>query len=102
MVKVLDEQEAEEQLRTLQGWSIEDGRLVRTYTFDDFDQAIHFVNQVAAKAERYEHHPDVHIHYNEVTLELWTHEEDGLTEWDFELADLISGVEGWDPGVGVK
>ena len=48
-----------------------------------------FVNRVAWLAERANHHPDVTIRYNEVTLSVWTHSEGGLTPRDFSLAHSI-------------
>lgn len=69
-----------------QGWSLEGGMLVRTFTFSDFLAAIRFVNAVAEVAEAADHHPDIDIRYNKVTLALTTHDSGGLTEKDFALA----------------
>lgn len=60
--------------------------LVRTFTFSDFLAAIRFVNAVAEVAEAADHHPDIDIRYNKVTLALTTHDSGGLTEKDFALA----------------
>ncbi len=69
------------------------GRSIRrTYAFAGFLMGIGFVNRVAAKAEKADHHPDIDIRWNKVTLTLSTHSEGGITAKDFALArqcDLI-------------
>jgi 4a-hydroxytetrahydrobiopterin dehydratase len=68
------------------GWARRGDRIEKTYRFRDFKEAMFFVNGVAALAERAGHHPDVAIHYNAVTLSLWTHDAGGLTAKDLALA----------------
>lgn len=89
MPEILTEEEAAERVADLEGWRVEDGHLWCTRTFEDFEASIAFVNRVAEIAEDYEHHPDIHVHWDTVDLEVWTHEEDALTEWDVELAALV-------------
>ena len=67
-------------------------KISRIVLFPDFVHAIMFVNRVAKIAEREGHHPDVAIHYNQVTLDLWTHSIGGLTENDFIVAAKISAI----------
>ncbi len=68
-------------------WSVVDEHhLTKTYTFDDFAQALEFTNRVAAIAEEQGHHPDIHLSWGKVGLQIWTHKIDGLTESDFVLA----------------
>jgi len=81
------------------GWEVADvpnsaGKKMirREFSFPDFVQAISFVNKVADLAESEGHHPDIHINYNKVTLELWTHKAGGLTENDFILAVKVGGI----------
>jgi 4a-hydroxytetrahydrobiopterin dehydratase len=74
------------------GWPRSGKAIERTYRFRDFKEAMVFVNRVAALAERANHHPDVTIHYNEVTLSMWTHSDGGLTPKDFALARSIDGA----------
>ena len=69
-----------------EGWSEVDGALEREFRFDDFVQAIAFVNRVAELAEAENHHPDVEIHYNRVKLRWSTHSADAITDRDRELA----------------
>ncbi len=83
------EQVATELART-PGWQVSDGQLTRTVTRKDFRDALLFVNAVGFLAERAEHHPDILIAWNAVTLTLVSHSAGGLTEKDFALARLIS------------
>ena len=73
-------------------WLISDGQLTRTVTRKDFRDALLFVNAVGFLAERAEHHPDISIAWNAVTLSLSTHSAGGLTENDFGLARQVSDL----------
>jgi len=79
-------EEAASRLGDLPSWLIEDGRLTRTFSFKDFPAALAFVNRVGELAEEAGHHPDIDIRYNRVRLSLVTHDAEGLTVKDFELA----------------
>lgn len=69
---------------------IENGsKIRREFTFKNFKEAIKFVNEVGDLAEQNNHHPDIAINYNKVTLTLTTHDEGKLTEKDFTLAQMI-------------
>jgi 4a-hydroxytetrahydrobiopterin dehydratase len=69
------------------GWKVVDEHhLEKSYAFDDFRQALDFTNRVGEIAEAEGHHPDVHLGWGRVTLTIWTHKIDGLTESDFILA----------------
>ena len=63
-----------------------------TYELADFAAALAFVNAVGAEAEEVDHHPDIDIRWNTVTLVLSTHSAGGLTEADLDLAATISGL----------
>ena len=76
-------------LATLPLWRLAYGRLLRTVSTRDFRSAVELVTRIADQADEQNHHPDVSIHWNEVTLSLWTHASDGLTERDFRLAEAI-------------
>ncbi len=67
-------------------------RISKTFKFSDFIGAINFVERVADVAEMDNHHPDIHIYYNKVTLDLYTHAIGGLSENDFILAAKINAV----------
>ncbi len=73
-------------LSTVPGWSRRNGTIRRTFEFVDFIGAMKFVNAVAKAAEKAQHHPDIDIRWNRVTLVLVTHDEGGLTGKDFALA----------------
>ncbi len=72
------------------GWQVEEGtRLIRTFTFKDFLEAVHFVNAITSVAEEEGHHPNLWVRWGEVQVLLWTHKIDGLTESDFVMAAKI-------------
>jgi 4a-hydroxytetrahydrobiopterin dehydratase len=73
-------------------WSEVDGALERTFQFGDFVAALAFVNRVGELAEAENHHPDIAIHYNRVTLRWWTHTAGGITDRDRDLAKKTSGL----------
>lgn len=69
------------------GWSVVDGKKIqRNFEFKDFRAAIVFVNTLADIAEENGHHPDIHVFYNKVLIELWTHAIGGLSINDFIIA----------------
>ncbi len=86
----LSQQQAQDMLGEIPGWTLEDSFIERTFQFNDFREAIGFVNKVAQAAEEQGHHPDIHIYYSKVRLELMTHKIGGLSENDFILAAKIN------------
>lgn len=70
-------------------WEVRGEEMVRTVTFDDFSAAVGFVVRVALAAEAADHHPDIDIRWNRVTLTLSTHSAGALTERDTSLATTI-------------
>jgi 4a-hydroxytetrahydrobiopterin dehydratase len=85
-VAKLSPHQIKQALRTAPKWTKRGRFIRRTYVFKDFPAAIKFVNGVARAAEKAWHHPDIDIRWNKVTLTLTTHDEGGLTEKDFSLA----------------
>lgn len=71
----------------LPGWLTDGQQLSCTYKFENFVEAIAFVNRLVAPAEAAQHHPDLTISYNQVTLHLTTHDAGGLTDLDFRVAE---------------
>jgi len=71
-------------------WTLESGKLIRDWIFEDFVAAMHFVNAIAAMAEAVGHHPDIDIRYNQVRLGLVSHDAGGVTERDATMAKSIS------------
>jgi 4a-hydroxytetrahydrobiopterin dehydratase len=88
----LSPNEIEERLKGLSGWQREGDEIRKEFEFKDFKAAMTFVNKVADEAEAVDHHPDISISYNRVTMALSTHSEGGLTEKDFNLAPKIDAA----------
>ena len=73
-------------------WQQSDKGLERTIEFADFNQAFDFMVRVANEAEEMNHHPDMCISWNKVTLTLFSHEANAVTEEDLELSRRIDKV----------
>ena len=85
----LTEVEYAEYLEEIDGgvWSVvNEHHLEGTYTFEDFRDALEFTYEVGELAEEEWHHPDIHLQWGEVTIEMWTHKIDGLHKTDFIMA----------------
>ena len=82
----LDEAKIISALAALPNWKRDGEKISRTFAFKDFLAAIKFVNAVAELAEAAQHHPDIDVRWNQVTLVLATHDAGGLTQKDFALA----------------
>ena len=77
-----------------EGWSEVRGALEREFRFANFREAIAFVNRLAEAAEEANHHPDVSISWNRVTVRWWTHVKHAITERDVELARRTAELAG--------
>ncbi|MBY0402308.1 MAG: 4a-hydroxytetrahydrobiopterin dehydratase [Cyanobacteria bacterium] len=77
---------------SLTGWQYSEGQLSHTFQFKTFNQAVAFANQVAAFAEAQDHHPDIHIFYNKVKLDLISHDVKGITTRDIDFAKGLKTV----------
>ena len=86
----IGEAEAQKLIAEAPGWVLKEGHVWREFKFRNFRDAMAFVNKVAGVAEEEGHHPDMQIRYNRVSLELWTHAINGLSENDFILAAKIN------------
>ena len=73
-------------------WEIINNKLIKEYTFKDFKESLAFINRVGAESERLNHHPTIINTYNKVTIELWTHSEDSITNLDYKLSESIDEV----------
>lgn len=85
-ISKLDEHEIKRELGKRPEWSETGGAIQRTYQFKNFVESMAFVNKAAEAAEADQHHPDVLIRYNKVTMTLSTHDAGGITLKDFSLA----------------
>lgn len=92
-VPSLEKAEVARLLAQLSGWSLQGKRISKEIKFKNFVAAMKFVNRVAEIAEQEGHHPDIHIHYNVVRLDVWTHAIEGLSENDFILAAKIDAAQ---------
>ena len=90
----LSDQQRDEALERLSDWQAQGEAITRTFQFRDFARAIDFVNAVAEMADDANHHPDIDIRYNKVTITLTTHSAGGLTRHDIELAAGIDAIAG--------
>jgi 4a-hydroxytetrahydrobiopterin dehydratase len=88
----LNDEEIEERLAGLDGWEREGDAIRKRFELDDFKGSVDFVNRLTPEAEDMNHHPDLEISWNKVTVRVTTHSEGGLTENDFELAGRIDRV----------
>jgi 4a-hydroxytetrahydrobiopterin dehydratase len=88
----LSEEEIEERLGRLEGWERDGDAIRKTFEGEDFMSSVNLVDRLAPVAEEMNHHPDLEISWNKVTVILSTHSEGGLTGNDFELAGSIDGL----------
>ncbi|MHA7813476.1 MAG: 4a-hydroxytetrahydrobiopterin dehydratase [Phycisphaerales bacterium] len=93
-VEKLSESQIEAGLESHPAWVELNGEIQRTFEFEDFIGAMKFVNQVAEYAERAQHHPDILVRYNKVTLSVSTHDAGGITQKDFDLAEATDKFAG--------
>ena len=84
---VLTHDETSEEMKDIPDWMHHAKTITRTYKFDCFLKSIAFVDQIAKRAQKLKHHPDIDIRFDQVTLVLTTHDAGGLTENDFTLAE---------------
>jgi len=91
---VLSDDEVAQRLEGLDGWERQGDAIVKDFKLADFKGSVDFVNALTPVAEEMNHHPDLAISWNTVTVSLSTHSEGGLTENDFELAGKIDGLAG--------
>ena len=88
---LLSKAEIDEQLETLDGWTLDGKAIRKQFTFAGFPQAAAFVTRLVPDAERADHHPDITINYRRVTLSWSTHSEGGLTAKDIAGANMADG-----------
>ncbi|HJX33398.1 MAG TPA: 4a-hydroxytetrahydrobiopterin dehydratase [Solirubrobacterales bacterium] len=86
---LLNDSEIEARLAELPGWQREGEAIVKTFDRGDFVGSVKFVESLVGPAEEMNHHPDLEISWDKVTVRISTHSEGGLTAADFELAAKI-------------
>lgn len=90
---VLTTEQVQAELDALPDWRLVDGQIMKTVTREDFADALRYVNAVGYLAERANHHPDIAISWNKVTLTLVSHSAGGLTSNDFALARQLNALD---------
>ena len=92
----LSKAEIQQKLKDMAGWSHMGKSLHKKYTLKSFMPVINLVNKIAAVAEKEQHHPDITINYNILSIALSTHSEGGVTQKDFDLARQIDHLSSGD------
>lgn len=92
MAVPLSDIEIQRELGALYGWTRRANTLIKTFVFTGFPEGIEWVRRVAEAAESLDHHPDLDIRYNKITVCLSTHSAGGITAKDFELARAIEAA----------
>jgi 4a-hydroxytetrahydrobiopterin dehydratase len=91
-MKKMTDHEIAEALPKLAGWMLKDGKLHREYKFPDFKHAMDFMQAAVPEIEKLNHHPEWFNVYNQVKVDLNTHDAGGITAKDFELGELLEGL----------
>jgi 4a-hydroxytetrahydrobiopterin dehydratase len=89
-MKALSEKEIQERLQSLEGWEYNDNAIHTAFEFENFKEAFAMMTRIAFEAENLGHHPDWSNVYNQIHISLYTHSENGVTEKDLELAEIIN------------
>lgn len=84
-----NEKEAKEELKNLDNWSFSKNGIEKKFEFENFIEALAFIVKMGVHAEKLNHHPEIHNVYNKVTVRLTTHDANGITKKDFDLAKKI-------------
>jgi 4a-hydroxytetrahydrobiopterin dehydratase len=88
----LSDEQIKNELKSLNGWTVKNGKLHKDFAFADFTEAFSFMTKVALHAEKKNHHPEWFNVYNRVSIDLMTHDAGGITTNDVELAKFIESV----------
>ncbi len=91
-IERLSDSEVRTAIERLPGWDLVDGKLFRKFDFADFVEAVGFMMRSAIEAERLNHHPDWSNLYNTVRVALETHDVDGISRLDLELAAKMNDL----------
>jgi 4a-hydroxytetrahydrobiopterin dehydratase len=90
----MDQTDALSRLEQLPGWELDGQTIRKTFRWQNFVEAVGFVDRLVPVAEGAQHHPDIDIRWNKVTLSLTTHSAGSLTDKDFALAGQIENMAG--------
>ncbi len=91
---LLSKKEIDSNLMNLSGWVFENKAISKEYSLKDFNEALYFVNKIGKSAEAMNHHPDIFMHsWNKVKITICTHDKNGITQKDFDLANKIEELK---------
>jgi len=88
----LSQEDIDEELKSLQGWSVVNEKLHKEFLFDNFNQAFGFMTRAAMEIEKMNHHPEWFNAYNRIIIELTTHDAGGITKNDINLAKILNSL----------
>ena len=88
----LNDNQVLEALATLDGWTLSNGMITKSYKFKDFKEAFSVMTHIAFECEAMNHHPDWENVYNQLTIKLNTHDVGGITQNDLDLAHRIESI----------
>ena len=91
-MKKMNTNEIEEALRNLPSWALKDEMIMKSFTFKDFKEAFATMTHIAFECEMQNHHPNWENVYNRLTIKLSTHDADGITQKDIDLAKSIEKI----------
>ena len=91
LAKLSDEQ-IEKELTSLSGWSVVNGKLHKDFVFQDFIEAFGFMSKASMHIEKMNHHPEWFNVYNKLKVDLVTHDADGITQNDINLARILNSL----------
>jgi len=92
-MQVLSKTDIDQKLKQQPLWKLKGKYIFRTFTFEEFIQAIEFINKVARIAETQNHHPEIKNNYTSVQIKMTTHDANGITKKDFALAIAIDQIQ---------
>jgi 4a-hydroxytetrahydrobiopterin dehydratase len=92
--KKLDREQIQTQLAELNDWQVAESKLLKRFNFNNFAEALDFINRVGDIAERHDHHPDITFGWGYAEINLTTHDAGGLTSRDFAVAAQIDAIGG--------
>ena len=91
-VEKLSSDAIENELKSLDGWSVVNGKLHKDFQFDDFNQAFGFMARASMHIEKMNHHPEWFNVYNKLSVDLMTHDAGGITQNDINLAKILNSL----------
>lgn len=92
-MKTYTEETIQSELKALKDWRFDANGIEKKFVFPSFTQALGFIVQVGVIAEKRNHHPELFNVYNKVTIRLTTHDANGVTDKDLDLAKAIEGIQ---------